>query len=285
MTLLILKLVLAPLLVVGSSLAGRRWGPAVAGTLVALPIVAGPILFITYLEHGRRFAAHAASASLLGLVSLALFAVVFARQARTWSWPATLMTGWLVCLVADLALSAVNLPALAGLGLSMAATALAMAMAMTTTPMATARQAAAPVPPSTPGPRWWDLPARAAMTAALVLALTTAAAHLGPGLTGVLAPFPIGTSVVATFALAQGGPSAAGATLAGVLRGLWGFAAFCFLVAVLTEPAGGAVAFATAVAGALLVQLLVRRVHRVRIAAAGRAATDPMPVADPVRVG
>ncbi|MER5638009.1 hypothetical protein ABT095_13750 [Kitasatospora sp. NPDC002227] len=62
-----------------SSLAGRRWGPALAGTLVALPIVAGPILFISPLEHGRAFVARAASASLLGLVSLALFAVVFAR--------------------------------------------------------------------------------------------------------------------------------------------------------------------------------------------------------------
>jgi len=71
---LLLKLVLAPLLVVGSSLAGRRWGPGVTGLLVALPVVAGPILFITYLEHGAPFVARAASASLLGLVSLAVFA-------------------------------------------------------------------------------------------------------------------------------------------------------------------------------------------------------------------
>lgn len=63
-------------------MAGRRWGPGVAGTLVALPIVADPILFNTYLEHGSRFVAHAASASLLGLVSLALFALVFARLSR-----------------------------------------------------------------------------------------------------------------------------------------------------------------------------------------------------------
>ena len=55
---------------------------------------------------------------------------------------------------------------------------------------------------------------------------------------------------------------------------LWGFAAFCFLVAVLAEPAGGVVAFTTTTttttaAGALVVQLLVRRVP---IAGAGKRA-------------
>lgn len=37
---LLLKLLLAPALVVGSSLAGRRWGPRVSGMFAALPIVA-----------------------------------------------------------------------------------------------------------------------------------------------------------------------------------------------------------------------------------------------------
>jgi hypothetical protein len=48
MYVLALKLLLAPLLVVASSLAGRRWGPRLAGILVVLPIVAGPILLILY---------------------------------------------------------------------------------------------------------------------------------------------------------------------------------------------------------------------------------------------
>ena len=86
---LLLKLVLAPLLVVGSSLAGRRWGPGLTGLLVAMPVVAGPILLITYLEHGSAFVARAASASLLGLVSLAAFAVVFARVSRARGWGGT----------------------------------------------------------------------------------------------------------------------------------------------------------------------------------------------------
>jgi hypothetical protein len=42
---LLLKLLLVPLLIYLVTLAGRRWGPAVAGWLSAFPIVAGPILF------------------------------------------------------------------------------------------------------------------------------------------------------------------------------------------------------------------------------------------------
>ncbi|WP_441249557.1 hypothetical protein [Kitasatospora sp. McL0602] len=255
MPILILKLLLAPALVVASSLAGRRWGPGLAGTLVALPIVAGPILGITCLEHGPGFVARAAGASLLGLVSLALFTVVFAllaRMPRTGRWAVTLPLAWAACLVADLVLSLVPVPAPVALCLSLAATACGV--------KALARTSTDHVPAVPPPPRW-DLPARAAATALLVTALTTAAAQLGPDLTGVLAPFPIGTSVVATFALAQGGPAVAAATLRGVLRGLWGFAAFCFLVAVLAEPLGGGAAFGTAVACTLALQLGLGRLQ------------------------
>ncbi|MEU8632305.1 hypothetical protein AB0C38_09075 [Amycolatopsis sp. NPDC048633] len=294
---LLLKLVLAPLLVVGSSLAGRRWGPGLTGLLVALPLVAGPILLITYLEHGRTFVARAASASLLGLVSLAAFAVVFARVARVRSWTGTVLLGWLVCLSLDLALSYVPVPAWVALGLALAAAwagSRLLPVLGDFGPVAgdfgPARGVVEPVlgegepvpgeigsvPPegrlvprevgpvpgegrSLPGGAgpvtlpWWDLPARAVVTAGLVLAVTAAAGRLGPGLTGVLAPFPTALSVVAVFTLAQGGPRAAAATMRGVLRGLGGFAAFCFLVAVLAEPIGGW-AFAVAACGALVGQ-------------------------------
>ncbi len=247
---MVLKLVLAPGLVVASSLAGRRWGPALAGTLVALPVVAGPILFILFLDHGDEFVAGAASASLLGLITLALFAVVFARLSRVSPWPVAILLGWAVCLTADFALAQVQVSPWIGLGLTLAATFLA------TRVMPAAEGDSSRVPPP-----WWDLPVRAVVTGVLVLAVTSAAAWLGPGLAGVLAPFPTATSVVAGFALAQGGPAAAISTMHGVLRGLGGFAAFCFLVAVLAVPLGG-MAFAVAAAGTLVVQVGTRTRER-----------------------
>ena len=43
MTLLALKLLLAPLFIVGASLVSRRFGVRVAGVLGGLPVIAGPI--------------------------------------------------------------------------------------------------------------------------------------------------------------------------------------------------------------------------------------------------
>ncbi|WP_181798994.1 hypothetical protein [Kitasatospora acidiphila] len=143
------------------------------------------------------------------------------------------------------------------LGLSFTATACSAKVLARTDP--------GPVP-SSPPPLRWDLPARAAATALLVTAPTSAAARLGPSTTGVLAPFPIGTSVTAAFALAQGGPAVAAATLRGVLRGLWGFAVFCFLVAVLAEPLGGGPAFGIAIACTLVLQLGIGRLQSARAA-------------------
>lgn len=57
MTLLAAKILLSPLCVIAVSLAGRRWGVAVAGVLGGLPVVAGPILLVETILHGRDFGA------------------------------------------------------------------------------------------------------------------------------------------------------------------------------------------------------------------------------------
>lgn len=66
MTLLAAKILLSPLCVVVVSLAGRRWGVAVASVLGGLPVVAGPILLVETLPHGRSFGADAAAGTCSG---------------------------------------------------------------------------------------------------------------------------------------------------------------------------------------------------------------------------
>jgi hypothetical protein len=248
-SLLIVKLALAPLLVVGSSLAGRRWGHEVSGLLVALPLVAGPILLITELEHGAHFAARAAAASLLGLVALATFVVVFARVAHGRGWLAAVAAGWLAFLGVALAFSTTSIPA--GVGAALAAAAFAVAPYLLPTDPHVDDEPIGPLPA-------WDLPARAVATALLVLGLTGAAAGLGPRLTGVLTPFPVSNTVLAAFLLVLEGPAQLDAFFRGFLRGAFGFAAFCFLVAVLVIPLGVAAAFALALLGALVARLIAR---------------------------
>ena len=97
-------------------------GPRLAGIVVVLPIVAGPILLIVYLDHGSRFAAQAARAATLGVVPLALFALVFAYLSRRRGWLLTLVAAWVTVLLADLVLAFFSVPA--GIALALAVLAL-----------------------------------------------------------------------------------------------------------------------------------------------------------------
>jgi hypothetical protein len=247
MTVLALKLLLAPLLVVLSSLAGRRWGPRLAGILVVLPIVAGPILLILYLDHGSKFTAAAARAATLGIVPLAFFALIFAYLSRRHGWLLTLLTGWVAVLLADLVLARFAVPAVVALLVALLALNGAGALL---------RRLDEPAPVALRTP-WWDLPARAIATAFLVLLVTGLAASLGPALTGALAPFPIALSVVCAFTTAQAGHSGVLALLRGIVPGLDGFALFCFLIAVLINRVGGGATFGMATAAAVIFAVLL----------------------------
>ncbi len=244
---LLTKLLLGPGLVVAASLAGRRWGPAVSGILVAIPIVLGPILLILTIEQGEQFGTDAATSSLLALVALAVFVVVFERTGRSHRWELATLAGWAAFLVVALALS--NVDASPVVALLAAICAFLVALRVTPAPEA-------PASPPTPPPAW-DLPARAVVTAVLIVAITGAADGLGPALAGALAPFPVATTVVAAFVLGQDGPMAATGMLRGFLRAIFGTVAFCFLLALLIDPLGIAGAFAIGVAGSLGVQLVV----------------------------
>jgi hypothetical protein len=221
LTVLALKVALAPLLVTLATLSGRRWGATVAGAVTALPIVAGPILAIIAIEHGREFGAEAARSALLGVVALAAACVVFARTADR-GWPPMIAAGWLAYGVVAAALSGVDVPPVAGLLIALAAL-LAAGLLLGPRP---------PVGPRTPPPSW-DLPLRALLTAALVLTLTGLAGGLGPAVSGVLTPFPVATTVMVAFVLAQDGPAAVRNLLHGFVRALPGFALSFFLAALL----------------------------------------------------
>ncbi len=56
---LALKLAATPLLIGAATLAGRRWGQAIGGWLVGLPLTSGPIALFLALDHGTQFAARA----------------------------------------------------------------------------------------------------------------------------------------------------------------------------------------------------------------------------------
>lgn len=103
----------------------------------------------------------------------------------------------------------------------------------------------------------WRAGRRALAALGLVLTLTALSGALGAHLSGLLAPFPIITSVLAVFTHAHGGFAQVAVLLRNFLFGFFGFAAFCFVLAIALPGLSTAAAFGLAVAAALAVQATI----------------------------
>lgn len=238
---LALKLLLAPSFVAAVSLAVRRWGAVVGGLLGGLPVVAGPILLVIALEQGRSFASDSAAGTEVGLIALGTFVLVYAYACGRRSPVASMLLGWGGFVAVDVVLSLVEPGPLVALAMAWAAFALTLRLMPAVEPEEA-------VAVELPG---WDLPVRALAAAAMVLALTAAADALGPEWSGLLAPFPIITTVLAVFTHQHHGPTETRILLRGLLTGLYAFALFAAVLAISLEHLGTAPSFGLALAACL----------------------------------
>lgn len=244
MTVLALKVLLAPGFIVAASVTSRRFGVAVAGVVAGLPAIAGPILLVLALQHGRAFAQRAAVGTLLGMVALVVFVLAYAAVCKRARWPWALAVGWGSFFVAIAALRLVHV----GSTTALVAACAACACALLLLPRATsAGRRAHAHPPH-------DLALRAACAVVPVVSVTAAARALGPQLSGLLATFPVITPVLAAFTQAQLGGEEAVRLLRAMTVGFFAYALFCFTVAVGIDSRGTAVTFVVATALALLMQ-------------------------------
>ena len=217
--LVLIKLLLAPTLVALATSAGYRFRSKITGWIAGFPVVAGPIIFLFALEQGPEFAEKAAESSLLGVVSLSAFCLMYSHVARHYTWLVSLISGWICFGGATYLLEKVKCVwwtnAIAAL--------LAIRLALLLLPVPNS-----PLLPKTV--RAWDIPARMLATAILVISLTTASSGLGPHVSGLLTPFPIVTSVVAVFAQRDQGFPGAVRTLQGLLASISAYTVFCVVL-------------------------------------------------------
>ena len=235
-----------PALVAGVTLGDRRWGPRIGGWLTALPVVAGPTLFFLAMEQGDAFAARAALATLVALIAVAAFGVVYAWVSLRCGWALSLLAGWAAFVAATVLLLAVPWTPMTALVAALAAFAVAARVLPAERPH--------PAPSPTPA---WDLPVRMIGTLAVVLTVTSAAERLGPALSGAFTPFPVALTVLVVFAHAQQGAPLAIQLLRGFFPAMWGFALLCLVLAQAMVPLGPGLAFALAIAAQFAVHGLV----------------------------
>lgn len=243
MEILILKLLLTPALIGAVTLAGRRWGAAVSGWLTGLPLTSGPVALYLTIDQGAQFAATAAVGTLVGLISVAVFCVVYSRLAARWSWRRTVGAGSLAFVIATLVLHQVTLSLIPSF------VAVCVILAITTRMVPENRD-----PDLSAVRSRWDLPLRMVVATGFVLLVTAWGTVLGPRLTGLVAPLPIFAGILAIFVHRSQGAATAARLLRGVIQGSFAFATFFLAVALLVERAGIGVTFVSATIAALVVQ-------------------------------
>lgn len=248
-SILALKLFLVPSLIYGVTLAGRRWGPAVAGWLSAFPIVSGPILLAISLEQGAGFAAAAAEGTLMAVLAMVAFSLAYAWASRRMGVAGAMPVALCVWALMVAVLQSVRLP------LPLAA--LAVAGALLAAPRLFPRlQASAPA--ASQARRGGDLPWRMLAGAILVMSVSAAAAGLGPRLSGFFAMFPVMGTVLVGFTHVQSGRDSAVQLLRGTILGYFAFAAFCVAISLLLRAQPVALSFLCAFVFALTIQLLAK---------------------------
>ena len=255
-TVLIFKLLLTPTLIGLVSLTGRRWGPAVSGWLVGLPLTSGPVTLFLALDHGTAFASHAAQGTLLGLISLAAYCLTYSWLSTCSGWPVSLLSAWLAFFALTFALDQVSVPLL----LSLAGAIGSFVLVLRFLPGSQNLDRVAKAPR-------WEIPLRMIVATTFVIGLTGVAGLLGPQLSGLLAPFPVYITILAVFSHHFYGANTARLVLRGLATGIFSFAIFFLVVALLIVPWGIAGAFVLATLAALLmhsISLLLMRSHRQR---------------------
>jgi len=251
----VVKVSLVPALILIASLAGNRWGPAVSGWLVSLPFTSAPVVFFLALEQGDSFASNASVGVILGLASIILFAFAYcwlALRRNGVGWPYPLLFGSGAFFFLTFVFVGISVPAIAAfLGVV-----LFLTLAYRFLPRAPSEAVARPPV------ALWEIAFRMVAATLLVLLITQASTFLGPQLSGLLTPFPVYVSVLASSTYRVNGPVPAAQLVRGATLGLFTPAVFFLIISTTIESLGVGPSFVLAIASTPLIHGLTYRLLR-----------------------
>ena len=243
-----LKVLLVPLFILFISLAAMRWGPRVGGLLAGLPVIAGPILFLLYLEQGAPFTAQVAIVSLGAVASTIVFCVMYSHACRHWRWGAALVFALFFWGLASICLGALPID----LRITSVVAFAALLGAPHLFPQANKSRTHSPISPT-------ELGLRMLAGATLAVCVSSLSSHLGAQITGLMTAFPIIGTVLAAFTHRSHGSDNAIVTLRAMANGLYSFVAFLLSLTLLLPVFRSSFSFVVAAGLSLLVQRLVQQ--------------------------
>ncbi len=216
---LLIRLFASPLAIGLASLAGRRWGPNVAGLLGGLPLVGGPIVAALWITHGGDYVTTLARSAPAGVWGNIVYMLIVGHASKRWGWQGGIACGWVGYLSTGLLMNLSGLAHSVLIGLAVLPGLWLAAVRWLPKP------AAVPAPVHLPPT---ELLTRMGAAAALVISLTAAASWFGPTLTGLFTGAPIAATVIPAFTHVSSGRDGMLLVLRGFLTGLMGFVV-CFL--------------------------------------------------------
>jgi hypothetical protein len=246
------KMAATAAVVVAASLIAERAGALIGALVATLPVASGPAYILLALDHDTLFIADSTVTSLAVHAANGLFCTAYVLAARRWPFAASIGVAIAMWTGAVLAVRAIDWSLAGVVALNAATYGLCVPLVQ--------RFAHARVPAIKR--QWFDVPLRAALVAALVGAVVTAGAHVGPRLTGILAVFPIVLMSLTLILHPRIGGQATAAIIANTMWGLMGFG-LCILalhlaVVPLGAPAALVVALLVSLAANTTVFFLLR---------------------------
>ena len=248
------KLLIVPSMLLLLTLVGRHYGPALAGLLSALPVFAGPVLYILGLEQGNVFASEAAQGTLLAIAAVLVFSLTYSWMALKVGVVLSLLSSYVTYSLTAYLLQFVSLP----IELCFVGIIILLQCAQWVFPKVATQQAvSAPIGSV-------DLLLRMGLGASLVVVVTYFASAFGSRMSGIIAMFPLMTTVLVGFSHHHSGRLFAIALLRGMVYGYFSFAIFCLLLSLSLPNFSLVTGFSIALSGVMVAQLLTHNFLRRR---------------------
>ncbi|HEY1541681.1 MAG TPA: hypothetical protein VGG01_04670 [Xanthobacteraceae bacterium] len=264
---LAIKMAISALFVVAAVYSAERAGPVVGAMVATLPVSAGPTYIFLSLDHDAAFIANSALASFVMNGATCVLALVYAvlAQRRGMFMSVAFALGAWIALAFTASLIAWTTVTACIFNVVVLAGCLAIGDRL--------RHVRMPLV----GRRWYDIPLRAGMVAALVAIVVTLSAHVGPTVTGILAVFPIVMTSLMLILHPRIGGRATAAVFANSMLGLVGFSLSCLTAHLAIVPFGKAVGLALALAVSIGCNLVFWWMRR------GKRIPAPTPSSSPPR--